>query len=125
MFPSKLFFEDVLGKFDEKNKMNCDVYEKENKFFIEVDMPGFNKEDITIELNKGTLNIIAEKKLEETTEEKKYLCRERTYYGKYQRSFYLGDVEEENIEATFNNGILFISVPKKQEENTRRMIEIK
>ena len=124
MFPSKLFLDDVF-KFDDNNKMNCDVYEKDNKLFIEVDMPGFNKEDINIEINKGTLNIKAEKKYEEKTDDKKYLCRERKYYGTYQRSFYLGDVEEENIEATFNNGILNISIPKKQEQNNNRTIEIK
>ena len=124
MFPSKLFLEDVLGKFDEKNKMNCDVYEKENQIFIEIDMPGFNKENITIELNKGTLNIIAEIKYEEQ-EEKKYLCRERAHYGKYQRSFYLGEVEEDKIDAKFDNGILYICIPKKQEDDNKRMIEIK
>ena len=122
MFPSKLFLDDVF-KFDD-NKMSCDVYEKDNKFFIEVDMPGFNKEDIKIEINKGTLSIKAEKNFEEQ-EDKKYLCRERKYYGKYERSFYLGDVEEENIEASFDNGILNISIPKKQEQNNNRMIEIK
>ena len=124
MFPSKLFLDDVF-KFEDKNKMSCDVYKKNNKFFIEVDMPGFNKEDIKIEINKGTLNITAEKKYEEQEDDKKYLCRERKYYGKYQRSFYLGDIEEENIEATFDNGILNISIPKKQEQNNNRMIEIK
>lgn len=122
MFPRKLFLDDVF-KFDD-NKMSCDVYEKDNKFFIEVDMPGFNKEDIKIEINKGTLSIKAEKNFEEQ-EDKKYLCRERKYYGKYERSFYLGDVEEENIEAKFDNGILNISIPKKQEQNNNRMIEIK
>ncbi len=122
MFPSKLFLDDV---FKEQNKMSCDVYEKDNKFFIEVDMPGFNKEDISIEINKGTLSITAEKKYEEKEEDKKYLCRERTYYGKYQRSFYLGDIEENQIDASFNNGILNISVPKKQQENNKRIIEIR
>lgn len=123
MFPSKLFLDDVF-KFDDKGKMSCDVYEKDNKFFIEADIPGFDKEDIKVEINKGTLSITAEKKFEEKSDDKKYLCRERTYYGKYQRSFYLGDVEEESIEATFNNGILNISIPKRIEQNNKRMIEI-
>lgn len=124
MFPSKLFLDDVF-KFDEKGKMSCDVYEKNNKFFIEVDMPGFNKDDIKIEINKGTLSIMAEKKYEEKDDDKKYLCRERTYYGKYQRSFYLGDIDENDIDASFNDGILNISVPKKVEQDSKRMIEIK
>jgi HSP20 family molecular chaperone IbpA len=124
MFPSKLFLDDVF-KFDEKSKMICDVYEKDNKFFIEVDMPGFKKDEIKIEINKGTLNITAEKKYEEQEEDKKYLCHERKFYGKYQRSFYLGDVEEDAIEASFDNGTLNIEIPKKQEQNNNRMIEIK
>lgn len=123
MFPSKLFLDD-LDFFEKKNRMNCDVYEKDNKINIEVDMPGFNKEDIKIEMHKGTINIVAEKNINES-DDKKYLCRERTYYGKYQRSFYLGDVEEENIEASFNNGILYITVPKKVENQDKKMIEIK
>lgn len=125
MFPSKLFFDDVLNNLEEKNKMNCDVYEKDDKFYIEIDMPGIKKEDITINLNKGNLNITVEKENTEEDSNRKYLCRERKIYRKYQRSFYLGDVMEENIEASFNNGILNIVIPKKQEENSNRIIEIK
>ncbi|MBP3920313.1 MAG: Hsp20/alpha crystallin family protein [Bacilli bacterium] len=119
MFPSRLFDE----VFNEKNKMNCDVYEKENKIFVEVDMPGFTKEDIKLEVNKGYLTITAEKNQEEN--DKQYICRERTFYGKYQRSFYLGDIEEENIEAKFNNGILTIEIPKRNEQDNKKYIEIK
>ena len=125
MFPSKLFFDDVLNNLEEKNKMNCDVYEKDDKIYIEIDMPGIKKEDITINLNKGNLNITVEKENTEEDSNRKYLCRERKIYRKYQRSFYLGDVMEENIEASFNNGILNIVIPKKQEENSNRIIEIK
>lgn len=124
MFPSKLFFDDVLNNLEEKNKMNCDVYEKDDKFYIEIDMPGIKKEDITINLNKGNLNITVEKENTEEDSNRKYLCRERKIYRKYQRSFYLGDVMEENIEASFHNGILNIVIPKKQEENSNRIIEI-
>lgn len=125
MFPSKLFFDDVLNNLEEKNKMNCDVYEKDDKFYIEIDMPGIKKEDITINLNKGNLNITVEKENTEEDSNRKYLCRERKICRKYQRSFYLGDVMEENIEASFNNGILNIVIPKKQEEDSNRIIEIK
>ena len=122
MFPSKIFFDD-LDVFKEKNKMSCDVYEKDNNINIEIDMPGFSKEDIKIEMHKGTISITAEKNVTDS-DDKKYLCRERTYYGKYQRSFYLGDVEEDSITASFNNGILYITVPKKLEGQNKRMIEI-
>ena len=61
---------------------------------------------------------------EEKDEKKKYLRRERVY-GKYSRSFYLGDVDEENIEASYNNGTLHIAVPKIDENKNRKLIDIK
>ena len=109
MLPSEVFFNN---------------YEKDNNINIEMDIPGFNKEDINIEINKGNLVVTAEKN-EEENEDKKYLRRERKFYGKYQRSFYLGEIDEENIEASFENGILKISIPKKTEEETKKLIEIK
>lgn len=124
MFPSKFFLDDVFN-LEDKNKMKCDVYEKENNIVIEIDMPGFNKNDIKLELNNGTINIIAERKIEEHDDDKKYLCRERKFYGKYQRSFYLGEIEDDKINATFNNGILNIIIPKRQKEETKKFIEIK
>lgn len=122
MLPRRLFLEDL---FDDENKeMKCDVYEKDGIYHIEADIPGFDKNDIKIELNKGTISIIAEKKAEDS-ENKKYLRRERVFYGKYTRSFYLGEVDEENIEAEFNNGILKITVPKQNEDVNKKTIEIK
>lgn len=126
MLPSRIFFDQFLDDFKDNDKMKCDIYEEKGIYHIEADVPGFNKEDINIELNKGNLVITAEHNDEEHEEdEKKYLRRERTFYGKYQRSFYLGEVDEENIEASFKDGILKISIPKKPEENTKKMIEIK
>lgn len=125
MLPSRIFFDDLLGRMDENaNKMQCDIYEKDGVFYIEMDIPGFSKDDISIQMNKGTITISAEKK-EEVEDNKKYLRQERKFYGKYERSFYLGDVDEENISASFNDGILNISIPKRIEENTKRTIEIK
>lgn len=124
MLPSEVFFNNFLDSMDNDKKMQCDIYEKDNNINIEMDIPGFNKEDINIEINKGNLVITAEKN-EEENEDKKYLRRERKFYGKYQRSFYLGEIDEENIEASFENGILKISIPKKTEEETKKLIEIK
>jgi HSP20 family protein len=124
MLPSEVFFNNFLDSMDNDKKMQCDIYEKDNNINIEMDIPGFNKEDINIEINKGNLVVIAEKN-EEENEDKKYLRRERKFYGKYQRSFYLGEIDEENIEASFENGILKISIPKKTEEETKKLIEIK
>lgn len=125
MLPRKMFFDNMLEDFDREDNMKCDIYEKGNNIQIEMDIPGFDKKDIKLDMHKGTLSITAEKK--ENTEEKdgkKYLRRER-YYGKYQRSFYLGDVDEDNIEAKFDNGTLKVTVPKLSIENNKKQIEIK
>ena len=90
-----------------------------------MDVPGFTKDDIKIEVNKDSLIITAEK--EEKNDEKdgkKYIHRERRY-GKYQRSFYLQDLDSDDINAEFKDGVLTIVVPKKEEKDTKKYIEIK
>ena len=105
------------------NRMKCDIYEKDNKYFIEMEVPGFNKEDIDISLIEGYLTVKAEKKMsnEEKDENKKYLRKERNYI-KTERSFNLGNIDEENIDASFENGVLKIEIPKVEEN--KRTIEI-
>ena len=125
MLPSRIFFDDMLDDFKMDERMKCDIYEKDNVYYVEADIPGYDKNNIKIEFNKGSLSIIAEIKKDQVENDKKYLRRERKYYGKVERSFYLGEVDEDAIEATFNNGILKISIPKKQEEETRKVIDIK
>lgn len=124
MLPSRIFFDNFLDDFKESDRMKCDIYEKDNIYHIEADIPGFTKEDIKVEFNKGNLIIVAEKNSDNEDEDKNYLRRER-YYGKYQRSFYLGEIDENACEASFENGILKITVPKKSEEETKKYIEIK
>ena len=126
MLPRKMFLDDMFDSFldSETPKMKCDIYELDNNYNLELDMPGFTKDDIKIEFNKGTLTISADKKVEnEEKEDKKYIRRER-FYGKVSRSFYLGDIEEENIKAEFKDGTLKITVPKK-EETSKKVIEVK
>ena len=105
------------------NRMKCDIYEKDNKYYIEMEVPGFNKEDIDISLKEGYLTVKAEKKMsnEEKDENKKYLRKERNYI-KTERSFNLGNIDEENIDASFENGVLKIEIPKAEEN--KRTIEI-
>lgn len=116
--------DDLLSRTD--NKMKCDIYEKDNIYHIEMDLPGFKKENIQIQYNNGNLTISAEKSndTEEKDESKKYIRRERTY-GKFSRSFYLGDINEDKIDATFDNGTLTISIPKSQEDKSKKLIDIK
>ena len=116
-------FEDFISPFKEI-QMKCDVYEKDGDYHIEIDIPGFEKKDINLEVKDGYLIISAEKQDKVKDEGKHYIRRERKY-GKYQRSFYIGDVESEKIEAEFKDGLLKILVPKIEEVIDKKVIEIK
>lgn len=128
MLPSKMFFDHFFDDLDSPKgfdkMMKCDIYEKEENYIIEMDIPGFNKEDISMELENGYLRISAEKNEEENSD-KKYVRRERHSYSKCERQFYVGNVKEENIKAKFKNGILEISVPKEEDKKeTKKTIMI-
>lgn len=122
MLPSRLFFDDSFFKGDENIK--SDIYEKDGRLVVEMEAPGYTKDDINISIDKGTLSITFEKE-EEDEENKKYLHRERKSYSKVSRSFYLGDIGEEDIDASFKNGVLVVSAPKKKEIETKKTISIK
>ena len=122
MLPSRLFFDDSFFKGDENIK--SDIYEKDGRLVVEMEAPGYTKDDINISIDKGTLSISFEKE-EEDEENKKYLHRERKSYSKVSRSFYLGDIDEEDVDASFKNGVLIVSAPKKKEIETKKTISIK
>jgi HSP20 family molecular chaperone IbpA len=105
--------------------MKCDVFEKDGKYNIEMDIPGYDKEDISIECEDGVLTIVAEKnsELDEEDAEKKYIRRERVY-GKISRSFSFADIDEEEISADFRNGVLTVVIPKSKKQESKRIIEI-
>lgn len=126
LIPRKFYLNDIFDDFitSKEDNMKCDIYEKDGNYHIEMDVPGFNKENIKIEAKKDYLTITAEKSNDQEEKDKNYMHRERTY-GKYQRSFYLGDLDSENIDAEFNNGVLKITVPKKNAEEGKKYIEIK
>ena len=127
MLPGKLFFNDFFDDLEPKkgNKMmRCDIYEKNNKYNIELDIPGFDKDDIEISLDNGYLKIAAEKKFDENSSDKKYIHRERHMYQKCDREFYVGNIDEDDIKAEFKNGTLMISVPKEESKNNKRLINI-
>ena len=96
--------------------MKADVQELENSYQIDLELPGFQKEDLNAELKDGYLTIKATR---QTTDEEKdakgrYIRQER-YSGHYQRSFYVGeDVTQEDVHAAFENGVLKLTVPKKE-----------
>lgn len=125
LIPRNYFLDDVFEDFNSNNNsMKCDVYEKDDAYNIEVDVPGFKKEDINIDVDNGYLTVKASKHFDETEKGKNYICRERRY-GKFERSFYLGDLKTDDVEASFENGTLKIKVPKIEESKDKKRIEIK
>lgn len=99
-----------------KHVMKTDVREKEDGYEVIIDLPGFKKDEIDVQLENGYLNISAAKGLDKDESDKKgkYLRRER-YAGSMSRSFYVGDdITEDDIHAKFENGILKLDVPKKE-----------
>lgn len=129
LMPSRLNFDDFFDNFlVDRNytNMKCDVYEQGDNYHIEMDIPGFNKDDISILVKNDYLTITAEKHNEKKEEDKdkKYIHQERSY-GKYQRSFYIGDIQTEDIDAEFKDGILKITIPKKEKNDNKKYIEIK
>lgn len=111
-----------------KNLMKTDVKENENGYEVDIDLPGFKKEDINAKLDNGYLTISATKGLDkdEQDENGKYIRRER-YAGSCSRSFYVGeDITEEDIRAKYEDGILKLAIPKKdaKQVETRKYIAI-
>ena len=101
-----------------KNLMKTDVKETEKGYEVDMDLPGFKKDEIQIELKDGYLTVSAEKGLDKDEEDKKgkYIRKER-YAGALSRTFYLGEeIREEEIKAKFENGILSVSIPKEEEK---------
>lgn len=113
-----------------KNIMKTDVKENGDKYEVSVDLPGFDKDNVKVELKNGYLTISAEKGLdkEDKNEDRKYLRKER-YVGSMSRSFYVGDeITEKDINANYRNGVLTLELPKKDqkkvEADTSHMIEV-
>ena len=106
---------ELYGKHS-KNLMKTDVRETEDSYELDVDLPGFKKDEVNVELKNGYLTIQAAKGLDkdETDKKGKYIRQER-YAGSCSRSFYVGeDVEAGEVAARFENGILQLSIPKKE-----------
>ena len=107
-----------------QNLMKTDVKETEDGYEVDVDLPGFKKDEISLELNNGYLAISTEKSLEKDKENKKgKMLRQERYSGVMQRSFFVGEhLTEEDIKASYENGVLHVMIPKK---NARKVPEKK
>ena len=106
----------LYGKHS-KNLMKTDVRETEDSYELDVDLPGFKKDEVNVELKNGYLTIQAAKGLDkdETDKKGKYIRQER-YAGSCSRSFYVGDVQPEEINAKYDSGILMLTLPKKDQQ---------
>lgn len=123
------FFDEGFFPKKERNLMKTDIREKQDKYIIDIDLPGFEKENISLSLNNGYLDISAKTEKEENSEDEERFVRQERFYGECSRSFYVGeDITEEDIHAKFNNGILKIEIPKKEKQEKlpeSKQIEIK
>jgi HSP20 family molecular chaperone IbpA len=122
-------FDDPFFTNNDSKMMKTDIKENDNNFELEIDLPGFKKDDIKMSIDDGYLTINA--KQEDNKDEKdkhgKYVRRER-YFGECSRSFYVGDdIKEEDIKAKYKNGTLRVEIPKKEEKEKlpdKKYIEI-
>ncbi len=129
LLPEKFYLDDFFDDFVPmpkmpKNEMKCDIYEKGGRVHIELDVPGFNKDDVKVDLDDGILTIVASKHEDKEEKEKNYYRKERSY-GSFKRQFNVGNVKENEIDAKFNNGVLKISFPKEEQKQTKKFIAIK
>ena len=133
-------FDDFFGENFEKNMfgprsalygkhanalMKTDVREGKDGYEVAVDLPGFSKDEINVELNGGYLTINASKNVnKEDQDEDKHIIRQERYVGSCSRSFYVGDLQPEDIKCKYESGVLTIDVPKadvKKIENRNRI----
>lgn len=118
--------------FDEAQKsirretglMKTDISEDDKNIYMSMELAGYNKEDVKVELSDGYLTVSAERKDKKETKDHGYIRRER-YIGSSSRTFYIGDeISEEDIKAKYENGLLKITVPKEEKklENKKQIL---
>ena len=109
-------FDDVFGvpMFSNDRIMRTDVEESEDHYTLKMDLPGYQKEDVSISLNRGNLTISAKRN---TSKEQGNILRQERFTGNCSRTFSIGkDVKDTDIHASFKDGILTITVPKQQQK---------
>ena len=110
------------------HEMRTDVHEHEDHYEVDIDLPGFAKDEIALHLENGYLTVSASKALDKDhTDKKGKLIRQERYAGSLQRSFYVGDsLTAEEIKAKYENGVLKLEVPKQEARKLpeRKAIEI-
>ena len=122
------FFTDPVFNMTTTNRMSTDIKEKDNGYELAMEVPGFDKEDLKLDLEDGYLTVSAEhNKTNEEKDNEGHIIRQERYYGITKRSFYVGDaVTKEDIQAKYDKGVLNIFVPKKEVKKIedKQLIEI-
>ena len=97
------------------NMMKTDVKETDGSYEVDVDLPGFTKDELHLDLEQGYLTISAEKAVDKNEEKNGRMLRQERYAGKLQRTFYVGDtLTEQDIHASYENGVLHLTLPKAE-----------
>jgi HSP20 family protein len=123
-FLDNFFESDFFDNRSAGNLPSANIKEKDDRFEIELAIPGFDKSDVKIELNDGLLTISSEKK-DEKEEKDGHYSRREFQYSAFSRSFRLPEnVKDEDIKAQFKNGVLLVDIPKAQEIKKVKSIEI-
>lgn len=116
-------FYDSFKDYSSVNAMRTDITEKDNQYLLNMELPGFKKEDIQMELRDGYLLVNATKNVDnEEKDSEGHIIRRERYSGSCSRNFYVGDIRQEDIKASFANGELRISFPK---DNVKQVEEKK
>ncbi len=114
--------------FGGQSLMKTDVREKDGKYILDIEIPGYKKEDVKISLYNGTLTVSAERhSSNEEKDDAGRMIRQERYSGNCSRSFYVGDgIKDTDVHASFNDGILKIELPteQKKEEEEKKFIDI-
>ena len=126
IFDSLFRFPTFRSEMKDINKlMRADIHETESNYELELELPGFDKKDIEIELKNGYLTVEASKNNSNQNSSCRNCIRRERYYGNIARSFYVGEINRDEIDATLENGILKVSLPKEQNKDKMQKIEIK
>lgn len=134
--PFDKLFESFFNDFDEdlfsplgnlNARFNCfqvDVIDNENTYIIEADLPGMEKENVQIEYDNNYLTILAQREEQADSDKDNYIRRERRV-GEFRRSFYIENIDMEEVDATFTNGVLKINLKKVKPTGQKKVIQIK
>ena len=97
--------------------MKTDIKENEGSYELDIDLPGFKKDEITAELKDGYLTVSAAKGLDKDEEDKKgHYIRQERYSGSCQRTFYVGDIKSEDVKCKYEAGVLTVNLPKYEQK---------